>query len=187
MRSPPKKVPTPPGVPPAPRGTGGVSCDCSSTSFDSACASLCGSRLGMPHCTAGRRGGQESSSLLARLEGRSRYGDRLSVVARVAGAELHARPRVVEHGLAVAEVRRARRPQFQLVPEPGELCADLFGDARLDLDVTPLEGTLGETARLQRLLDAHPVVDHVDHELRVRLRLVPAAHDAESDLHLSLL
>src|SRR2546425_9286476 len=119
--------------------------------------------------------------LLPGIEGRSRPGDRLAVVARIAGPELHPRPGVVEHRLAVAEVRRARWPHLQIVPEPGELRSDLLGDARLDLDVASFECALGEAARLQRLLDAHAVVDHVHHELRVRLGLVPAAHDAEAD------
>jgi hypothetical protein len=37
------------------------------------------------------------------------------------------------------------------------------------------------------LLDGHAVVDDVGHELGVRLRLVPPAHDAESDTHAVLL
>ena len=51
----------------------------------------------------------------------------------------------------------------------------------------PSKRPLGESPGLERLLDGDPVVDDVRDELRVRLRLVPAAHDAEPDLHVVLL
>src|SRR5207253_10686817 len=128
-----------------------------------------------------------SAALAPGVERGSRNRDRLAVVPRIAGAELHARPCVVEHRLAVPEVGGARGPDLELVAELAELRPDLLRNAGLDLDVAAFERAFGEAARLQRLLDAHPVVDHVDHELRMRLRLVPASHDAESDLHLALL
>ena len=51
----------------------------------------------------------------------------------------------------------------------------------------PSKRALGEAAGLERLLDGEAVVDDVRHELRVRLALVPAAHDAEADLVVALL
>src|SRR6266851_4419552 len=92
--------------------------------------------------------------LLPGIEGRSRHRDRLAVVARIAGPELHPRPGVVEHRLAVAEVRRARWPHLQIVPEPGELRSDLLGHARLALHVPCFDCDLSDAVRLQRLLDA---------------------------------
>jgi len=90
-------------------------------------------------------------------------------------------------GLAVPEVGRPWRTHLELMPEGRKLVADAFRHARFDLHVASLEGTLGEAAGFERLLDGHPMIGDVGNELRVRLRLVPAAHDAESDLHLSLL
>ena len=58
---------------------------------------------------------------------------------------------------------------------------------RLDVDVAAAERSLREAARLERLLDVEAVVGDVGDELRVRLRLVEAAHDAEADLHVALL
>ena len=57
---------------------------------------------------------------------------------------------------------------------------------RFDVHVAAGERALREAAGLERLLDVEAEVGDVGHELRVRLRLVEAAHDAEPDPHVAL-
>src|SRR4051794_1815859 len=113
--------------------------------------------------------------------------NRLAVVARIARAELHAARAVVRYCLPVPEARRPPRQHLDLMPESGERIARLPRNRALHLHVAPLERRFREAPRLQRLLDVHPEVRDVDHELRVRLRLVPSAHDAEPDPDVVLL
>ena len=54
-------------------------------------------------------------------------------------------------------------------------------------NIAAFEGVLGEARLFERGLDVHAVVDDVGDELRVGLRLVPAAHDAEADVDVALL
>ena len=61
------------------------------------------------------------------------------------------------------------------------------GTSASTFDVAARERALREPAGLERLLDVEPVVDDVGDELRVRLRLVEAAHDPEPDPHVALL
>ncbi len=105
----------------------------------------------------------------------------------ITGAEVYTLA-VAHHHLAETEfVGRAVRQHFQLVAQLGEFKAHRFGHGFLDLHIAACEGSLGEASGLERLLNAHAVIDDVGDELRVRLRLVPAAHDAEADAHIALL
>ena len=54
-------------------------------------------------------------------------------------------------------------------------------------DIAAVEGSLGEAGLFERGLHIHSVVDDVGDELRVGLRLVPAAHNAEADVDIALL
>ena len=65
--------------------------------------------------------------------------------------------------------------------------ADVGWDGLLHLDIAAFEGVLGEAWLFERGLDIHSVVDDIGDELRVRLCLVPASHDAEADVHVPLL
>jgi hypothetical protein len=51
--------------------------------------------------------------------------------------------------------------------ERRQLVPDRLGHQLFDVDVGAGEGQLGETARLDRLLDVEPVVDDVRDKLRV--------------------
>src|SRR3981189_629626 len=112
---------------------------------------------------------------------RRRHGNREADVARVAGAELYRGLAVVQHRLAVAEVRRSSRLDLELMPQRSELVPGLLRHGALDLHVAPFESALGEAARLERLLEGHAENGHVDLKVRVRLGLVPPAHDSEPD------
>ena len=86
-----------------------------------------------------------------------------------------------ENRLAPAELVAAGAFDFQLVPQCRQRRAGGFGHERFDLHVAAGEGSLREPAGLQRLLRGQAEVGDVGHELRVRLRLVPSAHDPEGD------
>jgi len=62
-----------------------------------------------------------------------------------------------------------------------------FAQAILHHHVASAESVLAEPGRLQRCLNVHFEIDQVRDELRVRLRLIPAAHDPERHPHISLL
>ena len=61
------------------------------------------------------------------------------------------------------------------------------GTSASTLTSAPSNVALREPARLERLLNVHPVVDDVGDELSVGLRLVEAAHDAEADARVAAL
>src|SRR6185312_2259855 len=70
-----------------------------------------------------------------------------------------------------------------------------FGEARahvrrnrlLHFDIAASECWFGESRLFERGLDVHAEVNNVGNELRLGLRLVPAAHDAEADMNVALL
>src|SRR6266850_2191938 len=154
------------------------------SSGSSAVALLAGSSAA---CTRGRSIGTAPAGGNSAREVRCWHRNRLSVVPWVASTELYGRFAVVEHGLAVAEVGRSGRLDLEEVPQGRQLVAGLLRDRALHLHIAPFERPLGEPSRLQRLLDGHAEVRDVHHELRVGLRLVPAAHDPEADPHVVLL
>ena len=86
-----------------------------------------------------------------------------------------------QNRLAPAELAAAGAFDLQLVAERRQRRAGGFGHERLDLHVAAGEGALREPAGLERLLRRQAEVGDVGHELRVRLRLVPSAHDPEGD------
>ena len=95
---------------------------------------------------------------------------------------------------AVPDNRRAltdregeRLEQLDLVAALRKSGANVSRNRLLHLYIAALEGILRETRLLQRSLHIHAVINDVGDELRVRLRLVPAAHDAEADVHVALL
>src|ERR1700722_1723111 len=55
------------------------------------------------------------------------------------------------------------------------------------LHIAAFEGSLGKPWFLERGLHVHSVIHHIRDKLRVRLRLVPSAHDAEPDVNVALL
>ncbi len=58
---------------------------------------------------------------------------------------------------------------------------------RLDHDVASELFTYREARLLHRGLDVHVVVDHIGDKLRVRKRLIHAAHDAETNVLVAVL
>ena len=116
-----------------------------------------------------------------------RLGDGLAILARVGSAVVDAGAEVPHHGLATAHDFRVIAAQIYLMSAAGERLADVLRNAILHHDVATVESHFGEARRLHRRLDVHPVVDHVGDELRVRLRLVVAAHDSEGDALIAFL
>src|SRR5581483_2108578 len=55
-------------------------------------------------------------------------------------------------------------------------------DAGFHLNVTAFESSLREPRRFQSRLNIHSKIDDIGDKLRMRLGLVPTAHDAETDV-----
>src|SRR6266852_3320106 len=76
-------------------------------------------------------------------------------------------------------------------PRTSIMCPLAVSSFRILLGMRPSiatpEGQLREPGGLERRLDVHLEVHDVGDKLRVRLRLVPAAHDAEGDAYVALL
>ena len=70
--------------------------------------------------------------------------------------------------------------------ERHQIAADFERDAVFDGHVAAAKSFLGEARRFEGHLNIHPVVHDVGNELRVRLRLVQAAHDSEAHVHVAL-
>src|ERR1700685_4594070 len=73
------------------------------------------------------------------------------------------------------------------MPGCGEFVPGSLGNPRLDVHVATGKGLLRESRRIQRALHVHTVIDNIRDKLGMRLRLIPAAHNAESDSHIALL
>src|ERR1700722_1352550 len=60
-------------------------------------------------------------------------------------------------------------------------------EAILDEQVAAGEGVLRKAGSLERGLNVHLEIDDIRDELRVGLRLIPTAHDAEGDAYVAVL
>ena len=70
----------------------------------------------------------------------------------------------------------------------GTILLSLSGrHAGFDRDRTSALVGDGEARVLERRLDVHAIVDDIRHELRMRQRLIRAAHNAESDMQVAAL
>src|SRR5258706_7050383 len=69
----------------------------------------------------------------------------------------------------------------------GEFVAHGFGHAILNAHVASAQRLFDEARGCERSLNIHAVIDYVRDELSLRLRLVGAAHDTESDFLLAFL
>ena len=110
-----------------------------------------------------------------------------AILARRRRAVVHARIGIVQHRLAAAHPARKIRQHFQIMAARRKPLAHAGRHPILDHHVAAAKGQLGEARSFQRRLDVHVVVHQVRNELRVRLRLVVAAHDAEADVDVVLL
>ena len=108
-------------------------------------------------------------------------GNRCAVFAWVGSAVIHFGVRVVHDRLSPAHHVREVTLQIDLMTPPFQLRSNLGRESRFHHHVRAGECQLHETRSLERLLDVEAVVDDVGDDLDVRLRLVPASHDAESD------
>src|SRR5208337_1703975 len=95
--------------------------------------------------------------------------------------------KIPQDRLPAAHVRGKGAEEGDLVSLGGKIVAGLLREAVLQLDVAAFKGTFGESRSLQRRLNVHLEIHEIRDELRVRLRLVPAAHDAERHAKIALL
>src|ERR1700679_535329 len=72
------------------------------------------------------------------------------------------------------------------MPKCGEFIPGGLGNPRLDVHVAPGKSLFRKPRSVQRALHVHTVIDDVRDKLRVRLRLIPAAHNTERDAHIAL-
>ena len=70
--------------------------------------------------------------------------------------------------------------------ECGKLVTYIGSNARFHLYVATAERLFGEASRFHGGLNVHVEVDEIGHELGMRLRLVPATHDAEGNSRIAL-
>ena len=106
------------------------------------------------------------------------------VMTRLRSRVVHSRT-IAHHRLSVAKRAGARRDAPHLVAQTGEFFSCRLRNELLHRNVAAGERSLREAADLERLLHVETEVGDVGDELRVRLRLVEPAHDAEPDLHVA--
>ena len=85
--------------------------------------------------------------------------------------------------VVVVTTGSAPRHDAQVMAERRERIARRQGNQLFDRHIAAGEGGLREAAGLERLLDVEAAVGNARDELRVRLRLIEPAHDAEPDAH----
>src|SRR5260370_21892213 len=87
------------------------------------------------------------------------FWNRRPIRAWIRAGEIDASFRVAHYGLTVPYRGREPAQRCDDVAPAGELLADRLCDARLDLDVPPIECRFGEACRFKRQLHAHPELD----------------------------
>src|SRR5579884_2552442 len=122
-----------------------------------------------------------------RRGGGRRLGDGFAILAGIGGAEVDAGGEIALGGLAAADARAVGAEDVNLVAARAEGAADGGGNAVFHVHVASGEAELGEARGFEGGLYVHAEVHDVGNELRVRLRLIEAAHDAEGDARFALL
>ena len=114
-----------------------------------------------------------------------RLGDCFAVFSRIGGAVVYAGRKIAADGLSSAYRLGEAALKVDLVAALGERRADVSGKAIFHHHVATGERIFRESGSFQRGLNVHSEVRDVGYELRVRLRLVETAHDAEGDAFLA--
>ena len=114
-------------------------------------------------------------------------GDGRSIGAGISRGEVDLAAAVPDNCCTLADGEGERLKELDLMATLCETGADVGGNRLLHHDVAALEGFFGEAGLFECGLDVHSVIDDVRDELRVSLRLVPAAHDAKTDVDVPLL
>ena len=115
------------------------------------------------------------------------FRDSFAILSRVRRTEIHAGREVALHGLAAAHGTGIRALHVKFVPEICELVLRGTGEAIFDKHIAAGEGVFRKARCLERGLNVHFEIDDIGDELRVGLRLIPAAHDSEGDAHIAVL
>src|SRR5262249_25528617 len=118
---------------------------------------------------------------LVRYRHRGLFGTGRAIGAWLGSPEIHPAFAVTHHRFAVAHHAGESRDRYDYVAAPRQFLPNRLRHAALHLDIASLESQLGEPRRLERHLDVHAEINHIRDKPRVRLRLVPSAHDAEAD------
>ena len=79
------------------------------------------------------------------------------------------------------EFSRVTELRSDLMSESRQLLPNVLRHKRFDVHVTSLECSFREPSGFKSFLDVETEVGDVGHELRMRLRLIKASHDAETD------
>jgi hypothetical protein len=114
-------------------------------------------------------------------------GDSRPIGARISRGKVDLAAAVPDNGRALSNGKGERFEELDLMASLCETRSHLRRDGLLHLNVAAIEGFLGKARLFECRLDVHAVIDDVSDELRVSLRLVPAPHDAEADVDVSLL
>ena len=108
--------------------------------------------------------------------------NRRAVVARVGSAKVHT-VAIAHYGLAETKQMASRLSHCQFVAASGQLHSNIFGNERFDRHITSLKCAFREASGLEGFLDVETVVGDIGYELRMRLRLIEAAHYAKGDAY----
>src|SRR6185295_18037648 len=128
-----------------------------------------------------------SSRVIASIPEDRRFRYRGAISTRVGSAIVNARCGIVHNRLPRTEEVGVVGAHIHLVAPGGKLLTDSSRNTLLDPHLTSARVRIHESRGIERLLDIHPEIDNVGDELSVRLGLVPAADDAEADVHVALL
>src|SRR6202158_3814158 len=112
---------------------------------------------------------------------------RMPVLPRVRRSVVHPARKVAHHHLSAADVRGKCSQHLNLVPLGRQFIARRRRNAVLHHHVAACKRKLRKPWRLQRRLNVHLEVRDVRDELRVRLRLIPSAHNAKCHSRLASL
>src|SRR6187402_726801 len=115
------------------------------------------------------------------------FEDRSSVRPWIGTCEIHLTTVISHPSFALAYCERERFEQTDLMPLLYKAVLDFIRNSSLHLNVTAIEGLLGEAGLLQGCLYIHAIVHDVGHKLRVSLALIPSTHDSKSDMDIALL
>src|SRR5256885_4142687 len=118
---------------------------------------------------------------------RGKFWNCFSVFAWIGSPVIHTGRKVTHHGLTATGVLGERWVQINLVSLRRQFVPCLLRKAILHDHIATAERWLRKARRFHRGLNVHFIVSQIRNVLRVRLRLVPSAHDAKRHAHIALL
>src|ERR1700743_1016480 len=106
----------------------------------------------------------------------------LAIRAGIGACKVNVSLAVSYYCFPLPDAERKWLKQLDLMSSLRQFRSHCLRNCLLHLHIAAVKGSLGEARLFHRSLYIHAIVHHIRYKLRMRLRLVPAAHNAKPDM-----